>query len=97
MFAMPVVVSRILAAEETTHAGTTDVGNKFCPVTGDPVSEIDFVEYQGKRYGLCCPMCEKLFLKDPSKYITKSEVQEKTAQASGTTPVSPLDNMTMDM
>ena len=53
-----------------------DAGNKFCPVSGDAVSGKDFVEHQGKRYGLCCPACEKPFLADPEKYIAKMEKQE---------------------
>lgn len=57
------------AAPETT---AVDAGNKFCPVSGDEVSEkIEKVEYKGKRYGLCCPMCAKKFLKDPEKYLAE--------------------------
>ena len=53
-----------------------DVGNKVCPVGGDKVSGKDFVEHEGKRYGLCCSMCMKDFLKDPAKFIAKMEQQE---------------------
>ena len=60
----------------TATSGVTEVGNKFCPVSGDKVSGKHFVEYQGKKYGLCCPMCEKDFKRDPKKYIAKMAKQE---------------------
>jgi len=68
-----------------------DVGNKFCPVSGDEVSGKHFVVYEGKRYGMCCPMCQKDFKKNPEKYVsivnaqmasgeTADEVQEHDGQ-----------------
>ncbi len=59
--------------------GSADVGNKLCPISGDPVSGSSFVEYGGKRYGLCCPACKSMFLADPVKYIAKMNAQEKSA------------------
>ena len=56
-----------------------DAGNKFCPVSGDKVSGKFFVTYQGKRYGLCCPMCENKFKANPEKYIAQMMQQEKEA------------------
>lgn len=50
-------------------AAVVDAGNAVCPVSGDKVSGKHFVEYQGKRYGLCCAHCEKEFKKDPEKFI----------------------------
>jgi YHS domain-containing protein len=82
MFLMPLVVPQAFAAKETTPTGIVDAGNKLCPVSGDPVSGTNFVVYQGKRYGLCCPMCEKPFLSDPSKYIAKMKKQETAGGAS---------------
>lgn len=64
-------------AAPTQETGVVDVGNKFCPVSGDEVSGKSFMVYEGKRYGLCCPMCEDKFLKNPQKYIAKMELQEK--------------------
>ena len=55
---------------------TITMGNKFCPVSGDKVSGKHFVMYKGKRYELCCPMCEKDFKKNPAKYIAKMTKQE---------------------
>ncbi len=97
MFTVPFIHAPVFAAERKTQIGITDVGNKFCPVSGDPVSGTNFVIYQGKRYGLCCPMCEKPFLASPAKYIAKSEAQEKAAQVSGTVPVSTMGGVAMDM
>ena len=93
MFLMPVTLPGLLAAEKAAQTGVVDAGNKFCPVSGDPVSGKNFVTYQGKRYGLCCPMCEMPFLKNPAKYIAKSEAQEKAARASGKAPVSTMGSL----
>ncbi len=57
-------------------SGVAEIGNKFCPVSGDKVSGKHFVVYKGKRYALCCPMCEKDFKKNPAKYISKMKKQE---------------------
>jgi len=56
-----------------------DAGNKVCPVLGGKVSGNDFYEYNGKRYGLCCPMCNSTFASDPKKYsaIADKEVAGK--------------------
>jgi YHS domain-containing protein len=56
-----------------------DAGNKTCPVMGGKVSGKDFYEYEGKRYGLCCPMCFATFAGDPDKYsaIADKEVAGK--------------------
>ena len=82
MFLMPLATSQAFAAQETVQAGIVNAGNKLCPVSGDPVSGTDSVVYQGKRYGLCCPMCEKPFLSDPAKYIAKMKKQEAAGGAS---------------
>ena len=58
-------VSQSLAAE----VGMVDVGNKFCPLSGDKVSGKHFIEYGGKRYGFCCPQCMKKFNNNPQKYV----------------------------
>ncbi len=64
----PVVTEAAPAAEVPVSAG-----NKICPVTGENIKELgkDTVEYKGKVYNLCCPMCKEEFLKDPDKYISK--------------------------
>ena len=72
MFLMPFAVLPAFAAEKTV-----DAGNKICPISGEPVSGFAFVTYHGKRYGLCCPGCEKQFLSDPEKYIAQMEAKEK--------------------
>ncbi len=82
-------VSVLCAAEtaKTTQGmvsgETVEVGNKLCPVSGQPVSGRDFAVYQGKRYGLCCPMCEKSFLSDPQKYISRMDQLERSAVKGG--------------
>ena len=84
MFLIPLAVLPVFANEKVVN-----VGNKICPVSGDPVSGTSFVEYQGKRYGLCCPMCKAPFLKDPVKYIAQMEAKEKaSASATAVVPVN---------
>ena len=58
-----------------------DAGNRFCPVSGDKISEKHFVEYNGKKYGLCCPMCANKFDKNPEKYLVKMAAQEANPEA----------------
>jgi YHS domain-containing protein len=79
VFMMPLAVSQVFAAEDTTQAGIVDAGNKMCPVSGEPVSGKNFVVYEGKRYGLCCPMCKKTFLSNPVQYVAKASASMTTA------------------
>ena len=79
-----------MMAEDTTAAETKaiEVGNKICPVSGNPVDDDTMGEavqyvYNGKIYNLCCAMCAKDFKKNPEKYskIAEDEVaKEKMMQ-----------------
>ena len=83
---MPVSQEKPVGTTET--AQPVQAGNAICPVEGGPVSGSDFVEYQGKLYGLCCPMCKASFLADPESYIAKLkdlEAKEPVAAAVSTT------------
>ena len=57
-------------------ASVTDVGNKICPVSGEKVDGKNFYVYNGKRYGMCCPVCIATFKADPKKY---SAIADKEA------------------
>lgn len=66
-----------LATEEDVQK-LPNVGNKLCPVTGNPVDDGSMGEtvkyvYNGKIYNLCCKMCAKDFKNDPEKYSTIAE------------------------
>lgn len=66
---------------EKSGPAVKEVGNKFCPVSGEEIKEEEAVkvEYEGKIYNLCCKMCVEEFKKDPEKYIKKlEEIEEKT-------------------
>ncbi len=69
-------ISAVSAVEPASESAAVDVGNKFCPVSGDKVSGKHFAVYEGKRYSLCCPMCEEKFLKNPHKYMAKVAQKE---------------------
>ena len=56
-----------------------EVGNKICPVSGNPVGQMGPAikyTYNGKIYNLCCPMCVRSFKNNPEKYskIAQDEV-----------------------
>lgn len=55
-----------------------NVGNTICPVLGNKVDMKNptTVEYKGKIYNLCCPMCIDEFNKNPDKYIAKIKEQK---------------------
>lgn len=40
-----------------------------CVVTGEEADTTLFAEYNGKKYYFCCEKCQKLFNKNPQKYI----------------------------
>jgi hypothetical protein len=45
--------------------------NTVCPVTGDKVGSMGkpvYVDYQGKKVGLCCKMCLGEYRADPAKF-----------------------------
>jgi YHS domain-containing protein len=52
-----------------------DVGNKLCPVTGQPVDGVSSYVYNGKKYNFCCAMCPGVFAKDPVKYSAIAEAE----------------------
>lgn len=62
-----------------------NVGNKMCPVSGNPVDDGSMGEavkyvYNGKIYNLCCQMCVKDFKKNPEKYSAVAEKEVKEAK-----------------
>ena len=66
-----------IATEEDIKS-MPNVGNKICPVSGNPVGDGSMGEaakfvYNGKIYNLCCPMCVKDFKKNPEKYSSIAE------------------------
>jgi len=63
-----------------------EVGNKICPVSGNPVAgggmgeaAVKF-EYNGKIYNLCCTGCLEEFKKHPEKYSKIAEDEVKAAK-----------------
>ena len=55
-----------------------NVGNEFCPVSGEKIDEKSKVtyEYKGKIYNFCCQDCVEEFKKDPEKYIEKMKKEK---------------------
>jgi YHS domain-containing protein len=57
-----------------------EVGNKICPVSGNPVALAVKFEWNGKIYNFCCPMCIEEFKKNPEKYSKIAEDEVKAAK-----------------
>jgi len=57
------------AAIAAAYPSATPVGNKACPISGDPVEDGNAVSWQGQEIGLCCGMCKKAFEEDPAKSV----------------------------
>ena len=69
---------KMQSAATQANSKAVEVGNKFCPVTGNPVNdgkmgEAIKYEHNGKVYNLCCKMCAKDFKKNPKKYSKMAE------------------------
>lgn len=91
LFALVLTLTLSFATSQALTAkpkevGLQDAGNKFCPVSGDKVSGKHFVEYQGKRYGLCCKMCASKFNKDPQKFLAQMAEQQANPSAAHANP-----------
>ena len=79
LLAMALLLGSVAWAEGVV---VKEAGNKYCPVGLEQVSGKDFVEYNGIKYGLCCPMCAKKFLADPEKYLNQLKEKETGNSAS---------------
>ncbi len=72
------MTKQMRVATEEDIKNLPNVGNKICPVSGNPVDDgtmgeaIKYV-YNGKIYNLCCKMCVKDFKKNPTKYSAVAE------------------------
>ena len=78
------VVDDAQAKADIASKKAVDVGNKTCPVSNELVTKNDMkdakpmmIEYNGKIYHLCCPMCIKDFKKHPEKYSKIAEDEVK--------------------
>ncbi len=67
--------------KKETEPTAVDIGNKICPVSGNPVDSMgEAVTYthEGKIYHLCCAGCIDKFKMELEYFIKKIEVIEKT-------------------
>ena len=72
-----------LALESGFAKKPVNVGNTVCPVMGTKVvpGKSLTVEYNGKLYNVCCPICVKEFKKNPEKCAAIAEEQIKKGQS----------------
>ena len=54
-------------------ASTNIVKQTMCPVMNQPINKALYVDTDGKRIYVCCPMCIKTIKKDPAKYVKMLE------------------------
>jgi len=60
-------------------AAATEIAQKACPVTGDPIDPKVYTDYNDRRVYFCCSACETTFKKDPAKYLKIVDDQIKAA------------------
>jgi YHS domain-containing protein len=51
-----------------------------CPVMGEAINKKEYVDYNGKRIYVCCPMCIEKVKKDPETYIKKLESKGQSVE-----------------
>ncbi len=67
--AMAVVLSGAVWAAEQT----------MCPVmTGQKINKQLFVDFEGKRIYVCCPVCQAAVKADPAKFVAQLEKEGVT-------------------
>lgn len=70
------------ASKEKVKPYTLD----YCVVSGEKLGgsmgKPHTITYKGREIKFCCPGCEKVFKKDPDKYIKKIEEAEKSKSKS---------------
>jgi Cu+-exporting ATPase len=68
----------VISIEETT--APVYIGNKYCPVSGEEISEENRVthEYEGKTYNFCSQECIEEFENNPEEYIEIVEEELRT-------------------
>ncbi|GEM_PF-1292122 len=67
-------------AVQATAAQPVEVGNKICPVSGNPIGTMGpgvQAEYKGKIYTLCCGGCIRRFESDPERYSKIADNEAK--------------------
>lgn len=67
-----------LVAEET--APKEPVIQKTCPIMGGAINKSQFVDVEGKRIYVCCPMCIEKVKADPKAALKKLEELGETAE-----------------
>jgi len=60
-------------------AAGTEIAQKTCPVTGDPIDPKVYRDHNGRRIYFCCSACVTTFKKDPDKYLKIVDDQIKAA------------------
>ena len=52
-------------------ASETEVVDVVCGRRFDPRLSTDVVDYEGRRYYFCCPVCREAFERDPAAYADR--------------------------
>ncbi len=70
--------AKVQTEEKTTVNENVTPINSICPVSHEDVDPTITYEYKGKTYGFCCNKCLAKFKKDPEKYISRVDKENKT-------------------
>lgn len=97
----------LFAAEATKHEHSAKVGvakagkgptsvQKTCPVSGKPIKQDVFIEYEGQKIYFCCPGCPARFKESPTTYLPAVYKQVYPQEVQLKCPVmgGPLDGKT---
>ncbi len=83
MFVLVGLSSATFAQDKAKLADKKAVAvNKVCPVSGEEIDPTIVVQYKDKAYGLCCNKCTAKFMKNPEKYIKKTDKAVKGKKTS---------------
>jgi hypothetical protein len=69
-----------VAVKAKSSAKIVQVGNKKCPISGEPVGSMEkgaHVDYKGYRVGLCCSGCKEKFLANADQYLKTAQAKAK--------------------
>jgi YHS domain-containing protein len=77
--ASPAKTSTAPSATSTSAAvpAASEIAQKLCPVSDDPIDPNIYVDYKGQRIYFCCPLCPPKFNADPEMYLKKMAEQMK--------------------
>jgi uncharacterized membrane protein/YHS domain-containing protein len=83
-WALAIVLAGVVALAAHAGAQPTVEANKTCPVmTGEPIKDSVYEDYNGQRIYFCCTKCQAKFRANPAKYLANLPQFAGTAAGGG--------------